>query len=77
MTICYLVDIFLFFLKSRSPIALEMFKHPLILPFVSTKPPALRIRCIYYSFYGQWSDVKHTILLFILPTALESPAFAI
>lgn len=44
ITICYLCEIFLFYLNYKSPIARDTFKVPHILPYPSTYPPAFRIR---------------------------------
>lgn len=61
---------------SKSPIALDKFKLPLILPSL-TNPPAFLTLSFSYSYSGLWSKDNSSITPpFLDKTLLESPALA-
>lgn len=71
--ICYYTGKFLADLYSKSPIALDKFRLPLILPS-STSPPALTIRSFSGLSSGLWSRLSSLASPFKLQTtARESP----
>jgi len=72
--ICY-SWILLFFLYSKSPIALERFSPPLTLPKFTT-PPAFVILSNSILSYGLWSTLSSWVEPLMQATARESPEFA-
>ena len=69
-------DSFLFYLYSISPIALDRFKFPLILPY-QTSPPAFSTLLFSSISSGLWSiDISVHLSLFQI-AVLESPALAV
>ena len=65
----------LLFLYYKSPNALDKFKFPLTLPYV-TIPPAFSIRSISFGSSGLWSKLSAFVSPLIDATALESPELA-
>lgn len=67
---------FLFFLYLISPMDLDKFKFPSILPSALIVDPAFRILCLSDTSYGLWSTDKAVAFPPLASTHLESPAFA-
>jgi hypothetical protein len=65
-----------FFLWAMSPMALDRFKLPSILPSTFTVEPALYILSLSFLFYGLWSKLIGKALPPSPRTHLESPALA-